>query len=223
MQKNQWIPLAVAVALVAVALPLSFAQPFDEDGAPKAANKTAASGESLQYLPSDFADDDQGVTVLSTYVKSSGPADLLLQVSLECALWTETAVTTIGDHESLSDTSEASADVEIWIEIDGERVPVSSDDTGEDAGKVTFCDRVQRQQIEDMDESTGNWTMRTYLETKTANSFNWVTLDVGSGTHLIEVKADIDAENTQGAFAQGAIGKRTLVVETVHFPPGATI
>lgn len=219
MSLRRWTPTLLAAALLVAAVPLTYASNHKEDDAPNPANKTAAAGSTLKYVPPDWADDDEGTVILSTFVKSGGPADLLLGLSLECSLTTETAVTTIGDHDILTDTSRAEARVEVWLTIDGEPIPVS----GGDDGKVTFCDRVQEQRLEDMDEGTSNWTMRTHLRTKSAHSFNWVTFDVGSGTHLIEVLADINAESDDGALAEGYIGKRTLLVETTRFPNGSSI
>lgn len=203
---------AVVIALVA-GLPLAFAGPLDSEE-PKAANKTAAAADDTQYLSADFADTDLGVTILSSMIKTSSPTDLLVQVSLECALWTEVLSSTVDEHpEGYTAYGRAEARVEIWIELDGVAIPLGDSD-----GHVTFCDRVHEQEIFDIDESTGNFTIRQYLETKTANAFNWFTLDVGSGVHTIAVKADIEADSTDGSWAEGAIGARTLIVEPTRFP-----
>ncbi len=56
-----------------------------------------------------------------------------------------------------------------------------------------------------------------------ANSFNWPVVDLGSGLHTIQVLATIEAANTEGSFAEGGIAKRTLTVETAHFPNGFSL
>lgn len=218
MRLKDWIPTLAAIAVIMLVVPFTVAKPFNDDGSPNAANKTAAAGGHVIELIPDYADNDvQGTTILDTYVKSGGPKDLLLSVTLECALWTQTTVTTILDDRSQGDLARAAARVDVWVEIDGQPVSIA----GADDGKITFCDRVQEQGLSDMDDGTGNWTMRTYLATKSANAFNWVAFDVGSGTHHIVVKADITSENTEGELAAGAIGSRTLLVETTDFPRAA--
>lgn len=217
MQTKHLIIAAVAVALAAPFVSAALTGPASSSNA---ANKTAAHGSSLQVLQSDIVDTDQGLAVLTTTIKTSKTIDLLLQLTMECALWTEVVSTTIEDHaDGIGPFSRAEAHVTAWIEVDGRPVTVS----GNDDGKVVFCDRVHEQEISDIDNSTGNHTIRQYLETRNANAFNWVVLNAGTGTHTVTVKVDIESANTEGAFATGAVGKRTLVVEPTRFANGATI
>ena len=216
---NHPVLTVLVVAALALALPFALAKPINDDGSSKAADKTAAAASDVEYLSSDFADTDLGVTILSSTLKTSAPTDLLISVSLECALWTEVISTTVEDHPAgYTSYSDAMAHVEIWVEVDGQTIELGDGD-----GHVTFCQRVHEQEITDIDDSTGNWTMRQYLETKSANAFNWATLDLGSGYHTINVKADIEADSTEGSFAEGAIGARTLIIEPVKFPTGTTL
>ena len=212
--------LIVVTASLALLLPLGSGL-GTPSGSPQPADKVAAAGSDVQMLSADFADTDLGVSVLSTVLKTSSPTDLILQVSLECALWTEVISTATAAHPAgYTPFARAEAHVTVWIEVDGQFVPVSS---GDPDGKVVFCDRVHEQEITDIDNSTGNFTLRQYLETRSANAFNWVTLNVDSGVHHVSVMADIEASNTEGSFADGGIGKRTLVIEPVKFPVGTTI
>lgn len=214
-------PKSLAIALAVVALTAPFVSAALTDGTSNAANKTSASGATIQKVSADVVDSDLGLAVLTSSIKTSAPTDLLLQVTLECALWTEVISTTIQDHaDGIGPYSRAEAHVVVWVEVDGVAVKVASDDPD---GKVVFCDRVHEQEISDIDNSTGNFTIRQYLETRTANAFNWIVLNAGSGVHTIVVKVDIEAANTEGAFAEGAVGKRTLVVEPTKFAHGATI
>jgi len=218
--KNRtWMLALAAIALVAI--PFAFAAPWSDGSGSGPANKTTAAGSGVEMLQSDFADTEAGTTILSASLKTSKPTDLLLTISLECALWTEVVSTTIQDHPmGFSPVGRAEAHVTVWVEVDGVPVKVASDDPD---GKVVFCDRVHEQEVSDTDDSTGNWTLRQYLETRSANSFEWIHLDSGSGVHTVTVKADIQSYNTEGSFAQGAIGKRTLVIEPVKFANDATI
>jgi hypothetical protein len=207
-----------AVAVAALFLPLGSAGDAN-DGPSNAANKTAAAGSDFVYLGT--ADNPLGpTTILDTYFKTGGPQDAVLQVSLECSLVTDVYSTTLDDHpEGYTALGRAEAHVVISVLVDGVPVTVGPNDDG----SVTFCDRVHQQEIRDIDESTGNFTIRQLQETMSANAFNWVVLDLGSATHHIEVVATIVAANTEGSFAQGGIAKRTLVVEPVHFANGASL
>jgi hypothetical protein len=212
------MPWALLASLTALALATGFSLAGATSGGASgsnAANKAKAAGSSIEVLDEDASDTDLGQEILATSIKTSGPQDLILHLSLECALWTETQVTTIPNHPlGLSSFSRAEAHIVVWVTIDG--VPVKVDG-GDQDGKVAFCERVHENELKDMDGETGNFTLRTYLETRQANAFNWWKLDVGSGTHQVKVYADIESFNTEGAYAKGAIGKRTLIVDPAHF------
>lgn len=205
--------LIAAVAVAALLLPIGSA------GEAPAANKAAAAGSDFVHLGT--ASDPFGpTTILATQIKAGGPQDIVIQVALECSLVTDVYSSTIDDHpEGYTALGRAAAHVDIQVLLDGAPVTIG----GEDDGSVTFCDRVHQQEIRDIDEDTGNFTIRQLQETMTANAFNWVALDLGSGLHTIEVVATITAANTEGSFAQGAIEKRTLIVEPVDFAHGATL
>jgi hypothetical protein len=202
--------------LVAVALPPGFG-PAEASHEP--ADRTAASGSTLAIMEAASSDDSfsEEHTILSTELKTSNPTDLVLQLTAECALWTD--VTTVGNDES-----EAVATVNAWIEVDGEPVPVSSEANAGDPGVVTLCHRDYR--VETMHFDDENATIERYLETKHANAFNWVSLDVGSGVHNVTVKAQLEghAEAEDGeARAKALVGKRTLVIDPVKMPNDAEI
>ncbi|MFA5942984.1 MAG: hypothetical protein WC876_00790 [Candidatus Thermoplasmatota archaeon] len=207
-------------ALIAAAAVAALLLPIGSAGEANAANKTAAAGSSFVHLGTAVAPLPP-TTILDTLIKAGGPQDIVIQVALECSLVTDVYSTTIDDHpEGYTAVGRAEAHVVVWVLLDGSPVTVG----GEDAdGKVTFCDRVHQQEIRDIDEDTGNFTIRQLQETMSANAFNWVALDLGSGIHTIQVMASIEAANTEGSFAQGAIEKRTLIVEPVDFAHGATI
>lgn len=217
MKTQRWIMVAVlATATMMLALPLGSTAQDGNDGGSNAANKAAASGSALEILSAPLVEgfESQEVTILDTQIKTSKPQDLIISVTLECALWTN--VRTDGN-----DMAESMARVKVWVEIDGAPVAVSSDDDGEDQGKVVFCDRTHRQEVTNLDNE--NHTLEQYLRTRTANGFNWVVLDAGSATHDVEVIAQLETEVTGLGMAQAGIGKRTLVIDPVRFPVGTTI
>jgi hypothetical protein len=206
--------LIAAVAVACLLLPLGTANESN------AANKAAAAGSGFRYLGT-AADPLAPTAILDTFIKTGGPQDVVIQVALECSLLTDVFSTTMDDHpEGYTAIGRAEAHVVVWVTIDGVPVTISSDD---EDGKVTFCDRVHQQELRDVDDSTGNFTVRQFQETMTANAFNWVALDLGSAVHHVQVFATIEAANTEGSFAQGAVAKRTLIVEPVQFSQGYTV
>ena len=159
------------------------------------ADKMAVNGATLE-----IAAPGETVEILSGTIRSSGPSDLVLSVSLECSILTQ--VTTVGN-----DDSQALGRVEVWVEIDGVPVGVVSGDDG----KVVFCDRTHRQTTSLFNDEDA--TIESYLKTRSAHSFNWLALNLGSGTHVISVQAHFTEEATSNAVAEAVIGKRTLVAE----------
>jgi len=180
------------------------------------ANKVSVSGAALEVMTTDVTEGSVSDvhTILKGKLRSSGPTDLILQVTAECALWTY--VTTVGNAES-----EAIASVKVWVEIDGVPVTVAGDDTGEEAGKVVFCNRAYRMETLQFDDEDA--TIKQYLKTRSANAFNWVSLNVGSGVHEITVKAQLEGSVSGTGMAKAAIGKRTLVVEPTKLANDVTI
>ena len=206
--------LIAAAAVAALLLPVGAAGQTSQ-----AANKTSAAGSTIQFLGPQAADGsavDTTATLLTTSIKTSPPTDLIFSVTLECALWT--VVKTVGNDEATS-----TARVVVWVEFDGHPVPISSADTGADAGKVVFCDRTHQQQTTGFDDE--NATIRQYLATRTANAFNWVLPDVGGGSvpHTVVLKAELSGDTVGMATSQAGIGHRTMIVEPTHMAEGATV
>lgn len=172
------------------------------------ADKAVASGSALEILgtPTNEGATSEQVELLNATVRSSNTIDLLLQVTLECALWTD--ITVIGNDES-----EAIATVNIWVEIDGVPVPVSDDDE-ESPGEVVFCNRAFKMATMNVDDE--DQQIDQYLSTKAANSFNWMSFNIGSGIHNIVVMGELEAQVTGIGEAQAGIGKRTLIIEPLH-------
>ncbi|MGH7856760.1 MAG: hypothetical protein ACREQY_05465 [Candidatus Binatia bacterium] len=185
-------------AIGAVCL-LTLAAGASAQAAHEPANKTAVSASSVEV-----AGPTEEVEILQATVRTSSPADLWLAVTLECSLVTD--VTTMGNDDQM-----AQAGIDVWIEIDGNRVFVSTDDP--EGGEVTFCNRMYRRQTEMFDDEDA--TIRTFFSTKSAHGFNWTSFNVGSGVHDIRVKAALDEEASQNATAEAVIGNRTLVVEPI--------
>ncbi|HWL37936.1 MAG TPA: hypothetical protein VNQ77_17250 [Frankiaceae bacterium] len=207
---------AIAFGLVAVTL----AQGSNAAGTP--ANKVAASGSAIEVVGAN-----ESKVVLSETVKINNPTDLIIGVTSECAILTEVTNSANGQ------TERAFGEITYSVRIDGITVPVATDAPG--SGEVVFCNRAQEQQWTDSQDPVngnddGEDSLRQYLDTRTANGFNWLALNVGTnypGTsdnvHKIEVVATWNTTATAGAVAEAAIGNRTLVLEPVKAAVGEAV
>ena len=127
----------------------------------------------------------------------------------------------------------------LWVEIDGNNVPVATDDLlagpGEDdaaddddevgeVGEVTFCNRAYQRTVSD-GENDGLDSEHDYIRTRTANAFNWLALDTGfnydnpaNGNNVLHVVlwADFDETSAAGeSVADAYVGSRTMIIEPV--------
>ena len=188
----------MSCALVASALFLAAAAP------PASAEHEPANKAAVSAASTEIAGPGEEVEILHATVKTSNPADLRLDVTLECSIVTD--VTTVGN-----DSSSAQAGVDVWIEIDGNPVFVSTDDPS--GGRITFCNRKYQRTTSLFDDEDA--TIETFFDTKSAHGFNWASFNVGSGTHQIVVKATLSQETSGDATAEAVIGNRTLIVDTI--------
>ncbi len=200
------IALAVAVALVAsfvLALP-GLALPGGT-GTSGAANKVVAVGSTVDR----FNTETQPVTLAQVTGKFSNPTDLMIQFTAESALFTKIKVT-----GGTNDADVAKAKVVVWVEIDGNAVPVAG--TSDD-GKVVFDNREFGINTSALD--SGQF-IELFIRTRSAHAFNWVALNVGSGTHTIVVKAELTIEKSAQGAAEAGVGKRVLIVEPTKMATG---
>jgi len=239
----------VTAALLAVLLLASWlSQQASANHTP--ADKVVAAGSTVQRVPAN----EPGKTFLmGATMKTSKPTDLILMVTAECSIITDV---TTGPDTTADTTSaqEAEGRIRMWVEIDGKQVPINSmsnppqdpaaQPAGEEKDKVTFCNRVHRQELTDGEnDDDGIDKMRTYLKTKDANAFNWLRLNLGSGLHTIQVYADLcvrttvttagvqcdkttptlPTAGTGGAAAEGFVGNRSIIVVPSKLANDATI
>jgi len=207
MMSKQLLAIGIALVAVLVIVPsqLSIAQ-----SSAQPANKMAVAGSALSYSGPGTA-----VTLLTGSMKTSNTEDAVVTVSAECDILTQ--VETTGN-----DDSRAFGQIEIWVEIDGTPIPVASDDTGADAGHVVFCNRAHEQTTSGFTFDS-NATIKTFQDTRTANSFQWITLNLAAGTHVFDVKATLTTTATNNAVAQAVVGKRTLTVDPTQLAVNAAI
>lgn len=175
----------------------------------KPADRTSAAGSETEVMGPGTA-----VTLLSEDIRVSTTADLTLAVTAECSIITN--VTTVGN-----DDQQAFGEVKVWVEIDGQHVPVSVSDA--DQGRVVFCNRTYRRKTTNFDDEDA--TIETFMETRAANGFNWMALNVGqafddpaNGNNVVtvEVKAKLTETATNSATAEAVVGNRTLIITPTH-------
>ena len=170
------------------------------------ANKVAVAGSTIEILTTPITEGStsQEALLLEATIRASQGIDLILQLTYECALWTDVGV--IGN-----DQSEAVATVKSWVEIDGVAVPVTPDT---EVSTVTLCNRAYGLQVLNADDE--DQQIQQYLSTKASNAFNWAAVDLSEGLHDISVFGLLEAQVTGLGTAQAGIGSRTLIVEPVQ-------
>lgn len=219
--KRALIPMlagVVALFLATSLLGLTLAQADHEP-----ANKAAAAGSDLDQV-------DDGTPILSETMRVSSPEDVIISVTAECSILTE--LTTNNENNDAF----AFGSVRLWVELDGTRVPVATDDSADDPddeveddgdesdiGEVTFCNRAYQRSVTDEESpEDGVDEERDFIRTRTANAFNWLALDTGfnyddpaNGNNIIEVVlwADFDTSTMGEAAADAFVGSRTMIIE----------
>lgn len=197
------------------------------------ADKTSIAGSNAEDL-----DPGQEKVILATRMKVSTPADLILGVTAECTILTR--LTTNNDTPSASQFG----NVEIRVTVDGREVPIQTAGAGNGPdGRVNFCNRTYKRTVTDQeDPEDGIDQTDDYIQSKTANAFNWVAFNVGvpltsggydnpanntGGGNIIDVRvfAKYTRTNTPNtcvsaegpvSCSEAYVGKRTLVIEPVH-------
>jgi hypothetical protein len=184
--------------------------------------------------------DQRGFTkVLETTLKNSGePKDLIIGLSFETSLFTETVVRSKGGSKS---TSTADATIEMYVTVDGvmaapEEVIFDrrTQTLWAELGGVLDCNDLNGDGIVSFDECTlSDEEIGLILDTTAAHSFNFLAYDIGSGSHTIQAYARVSkggnvvgecdpdvyaaGECDPGSWdASASLGKGTLAVWEVH-------
>jgi len=207
----------IFTVLLAIALAFSWVTVAQADGT--AANKLAVAGSDLETTGPNAG----SIVVLDETMKASTVRDLILQLSAECSI--VTALTTSESGENSSTTGR----VEMWVTIDGKKVPVTQENEG--GGEVVFCDRTYSRTVTDQDGDGKIDKEDDYIATRTANAFNWVAFDAGelydnptNGNNILDIEvharytktADTGKCTIGSTCSEALIGSRTLVVENTN-------
>jgi hypothetical protein len=185
-------------------------------GASPAAAQNVASQKAYMGAGTTDILNPKGAKILHGYIKTSGVGDLLIGVSMECALWTATQNKASKGGDLTTSTSRAAVNITVYVDAQAAT-----------PGQVVFCDRLQQVNLQFQSQDTINIDqdailLEIFLKTKNANHFNFYGVNPGSGVHYVEVYADSVVETDGSALvnanSRAVVGKRTLVVEEYNNP-----
>jgi hypothetical protein len=160
--------------------------------------------------------------LLTETFRTATPTDLILQVSAECSIVTD-VVTTGNDSTAAGGrlkfymTIQTGTGPQQIIGVTETATGTTTPGTPGDDGRVVFCNQTYQRDVTNLgDTNNDDARIRTFLETRHANAFNWVHLNAGNGIHTVRLFADYDETETGAdAIARGVVGRRTLVIEPV--------
>lgn len=254
----------IATAAVAAGFVGQMAIANEPGGSPTPANKAIASGDSVTEIGPGAEQ-----ILLSARLKTSKPTDLMIHTSLECSILTmlETGPST---QSNAVDTARGDASVLGWIEIDDDAlrdqatdptphrvVPIMSTSQPPQNGSTpnsgnpaedgaTYCDRTYErteaggERADTVLGEDGIDRETDYIRTKSANAFNWVLLNAGSGTHHVRLVGTLAADGTRGfcptstaqpisgahpdgSCTEAYVGNRTMIIEPTKMANDAVI
>lgn len=184
--------------------------------------KATASVGNIGILDSQ---DMQWSTIMENDIRMANKKDLFMSASLECGLYTQTQVK---GKQGERDSASAEAKVMLRVLVDGQEAK---------PGAIVYCERAQELTavlggvLEECTDANGDGTIMSdeclfsdeeielVLKTMSANSFNFILDNLGSGMHNIKVQAKIESASESGqgsASAKASIGHGSIVIEEVR-------
>ena len=150
--------------------------------------------------------EDVWVPILTVGIKTGTPKDLVIDVSVESALFTTNKIKGAG-------VSTAEAAVMIRVKVDGDVV----------GPEVAFNQRLVELSgnLKHLDPLEPSHWIQIYMATKSANAFSWVAVDVGPNVSVVVVEALVTDDATYtgdpggAAIADALIGWASVVVDDV--------
>ncbi len=186
----------------------------------------AAANVSSVALFSDKGGTHSWDPVLGAKIHTGTQKDLLIGVSLETAIYTDTLVKSSG---GTKDTSNATAGIKIKVLVDGnEAAPgaVTYDKRSQTlsatlGGYFANCTDVNGDGITDLltECSLLPEEIQLILDTMAAHHFNFIISNLPAGDHTVEVLTEIQSSTssmTGSASAYATIGKGALTIEEIR-------
>jgi len=177
-------------------------------------------------------------TILQNNIKTANQKDLFINPSLEVGLYTDTLVSS---KNGTSDTSSATAGVEVRVLVDGAPALPNTGDGGVVYGRRTqtltaVFGGIITSACLAVDLTTGGVVidpdcvtpeqLQLIIATMNANSFNFIKADVPSGVHTVEVQARLNvgaSAQAGSAKAKALIGNGSVTIESVRMIKGEDI
>jgi hypothetical protein len=236
------VTVAITASLTIMLGPARSTTPVLASGA----DKIAVYGATDQVINKSQVPDpttDKSVELASTTFSTSTTEDLVINFSAECGLYTAVGAKNGGSNTSgVTTTSTATGEVDITVKLDGQVVQVSPNNVGSGPlnGPVTYCNRTLQLDTSNLSPSQLIALAET---TMNADSFQWFSLNVGNGTHTLEVWASLIQTTASGGTGGGTgscdpstdagcgfttpaasaiVGQRTLEVFPDHLAPTAS-
>jgi hypothetical protein len=212
------ITAILTVALIATNFSMVSADP---------ANKTTFGSSQVGVL----AANTDWYTITATTIKTSSPSDLIVRHNQECTIHTGLNL----DQDIEKATSAVREDIRLKVtRADGTTEYVSAVPGTGDDGIITMCGRAYEIDTNvlstvydlcafvesldlDLDGEPDNADVcegdevyfDSFIRTKAAHGWDWIVLDLGSGTHLVEVQAKLVSELDAIGDGKGKKGKAT--------------
>lgn len=219
---NKLVVVTVLIAVLLAAVAVSQAT--------VPSSKAAVGGTEvvISYDPQDAGIENE--TLAEVQLKTTKKKDLIVSVSAECALMTDTKVKA----RDILPIDRDLASIEVWIEITPEDSLLLDGAYEGIMGPVTFAERVQIMEgtLSDMTyvckeiegEVICDWEdypeeVNLTLKTTSANTFNFYILNLEPGVHTITAKAKLTTENDspiESPNIMAAVGDRTIIVQEVR-------
>jgi hypothetical protein len=191
------------VGVLAMAMVLALAGAAMADGLPAA--KAAARVADIHIL--NATADMVWTDILTMQIKTNSQADLFINPSLECGLYTRTK-------SAGSTTSVASSRIRVRVLVDN--APIAN----YPANGIVYSWRSQTLTTQLGQVMVGTTLQDEFveliLETMEANAFNFVVENVGVGVHMVKVQAAIDISDSGDSTAKATIGFGAVTMEEVR-------
>ena len=221
--KYKTFGIAATVAILTVALVATNFSMVSADPA----NKTSFGSSQVGVL----AANTDWYTISASTIKTSSPSDLVVQHNQECTIHTGLNL----DQDIEKATSAVREDIRLKVtRADGTVEFVSAVPGTDDDGIITMCGRAYHidtnvlSTVYDLCEFAESLDLDgdgvadnaevcegdevyfdSFIRTKSAHGWDWVVLDMGSGTHLVEVQAKLVSELDAVGDGKGKKGKAT--------------
>jgi hypothetical protein len=225
--------LALALALSG-ATAMAAAPDASQIQIPEPNSRIVTSTAQLELLEAHLTEEgliSEPVDLISTSFRVTPNRDRALMIRLdgECSAWLNRADEEEIGINPLDENGEVqAAAVAVWVEVNGEPVPVANDGGIADDGSVVYCNA---QSEIDLDALEDGELVSLHAHSRSTAGFTWVMQEAGQGDYEVVVRARLDVlvddengepdpilldEDELTAQVAAVFGKRILEVQTAR-------